>query len=180
MPISLEKLEVAKRLVPNLRAVSDNVLRGGRPDSGGLQCLKDAGVRTIVNLCGGASLVSMFRGSSSAQACSESPDVAEEREEAKRIGLEFISIPLDVFRTPNDESLQTFIDLVKKPERHPMFIHCLHGRDRTGLMTALYRVHCDDWTAEKAYAEMIESGFDAERTNLSDALFKFAKRKVEP
>jgi protein tyrosine/serine phosphatase len=180
MPISIDKLEIAKRLVPNLRVVSDNVVRGGRPDAGGLLCLKEAGVRTVVNLCGGASLVSLFRGSTSAQACSESPDVADEREEAKRLGLEFISIPLDVFRAPNEDSLQTFIDLAMKPDRHPLFIHCLHGRDRTGLMTALYRVHCHGWAVEKAYAEMIESGFDAERKNLSDALFKFAQRKVEP
>ena len=180
MPISNDKLEMAKRLVPNLRLVSDNVVRGGRPDAGGLQLLRDAGVRVVVNLCGGASLVSLFRGASSAQACSESPEVADERAEAKRLGLDFISIPLDVFRAPSDDSLQTFIDLVKKPNREPMFIHCLHGRDRTGLMTALYRVHCDGWDVEKAYEEMIESGFDAERKNLSDALYRFAKRKVEP
>jgi protein tyrosine/serine phosphatase len=180
MPIAVEKLEAAKRLIPNLRVVSDNIVRGGRPDVGGLQCLKDAGVKVIVNLCGGANLVSLFRSSSSAQACAESPEVAEEREEAKRLGLEFVSIPLDVFRTPNEQALQAFVELVRKPDKQPMFIHCLHGRDRTGLMTALYRVHCDGWTAEKAYSEMLECGFDGERTNLSDALFQFAKRRVEP
>jgi protein tyrosine/serine phosphatase len=180
MPISIEKLEAAKRLIPNLRVVSDNIVRGGRPDPGGLARLQAAGVKVIVNLCGGSNLVSLFRSSPSAQACVESPEVAAERDEAQSLGLKFVSIPLDVFRTPSDEALQTFIDLAVNPENQPMFIHCLHGRDRTGLMTALYRIHCDGWTPEKAYEEMLECGFDGERTNLSEALFKFAKRRIEP
>lgn len=179
MPISVEKLQAAKAMIPNLRVVSDNVVRGGRPDPGGLAHLQAAGVKVIVNLCGGASLVSLFR-SSTAQSCTESPEVADEREEAKRLGLQFVSIPLDVFRTPNDQSLEMFIELAQDPDSHPMFIHCLHGRDRTGLITAIYRVHVDGWPAQKAYEEMIECGFDGERTNLSDALFRFAKRRVEP
>jgi protein tyrosine/serine phosphatase len=69
---------------------------------------------------------------------------------------------------------------VKDTDQHPIFVHCLHGRDRTGLMTAVYRVHFDGWPVEKAYEEMLECGFDGERTNLSDALFQFAKRRVEP
>lgn len=176
MPISIEKLEAAKRYIPNLKVVSADIVRGGQPELEGLKFLKDAGVRLIINLCGTSNLVSLFRQSSQSSlssSCVESPEVAAEREMAVKLGMNFVSIPLDVFRSPNDNSLHTFVETVSASDNHPVFIHCLHGRDRTGLMTALYRVTCDGWTAEKAYAEMLECGFDGQLTNLSDALFKF-------
>lgn len=177
MPLIVEKLESAKRYIPNLRIVSEHVVRGGQPDPEGIRCLHEAGVRAIVNLCGASSLVSLFR-PSSASSCAESPEVAEERAVAQKVGLQFISIPLDVFRSPNDQALHNFVDVVMKDEHRPIFVHCLHGRDRTGLMTALYRVACDGWTADKAYAEMVECGFDTGFTHLSDALFAYAKKRV--
>lgn len=179
MPLYVEKLESAKRYIPNLRVVSEHVVRGGQPEPEGLKCLHDAGVRVIINLCGSSSLVSFFRNSSSAPTCAETPEVAEERAMAKELGMEFISIPLDVFRQPKAENLQDFVNAISKANHDaPVFLHCLHGRDRTGLMTALYRVSCHGWDADKAYAEMLECGFDGNLTNLSDALFAYAKRKV--
>lgn len=180
MPLDKQKLQLAERYIPNLRVVSDNVVRGGQPDPEGIRCLHDAGVRSIVNLCGGASLVSLFRSSSttSGATCAETPEVAAERQIAQKLGMQFISIPLDVFRTPKEESLKHFIDEVTKDTNHPLFIHCLHGRDRTGLMTALYRVTVHNWDAERAFAEMVECGFDRQHTNLSDALFAYAKKRV--
>lgn len=180
MPICREKLEGAKKYIPNLRVVSDHVVRGGQPDPEGLKYLHAAGVRMVINLCGGPNLVSMFKGSAGGSSCVESPEVADEREMAKTLGLEFTSIPLDVFRHPSQQSLASFIDIVSNKDNGPVFVHCLHGRDRTGLMTALYRVVCDGWTAEKAYQEMLECGFDGDRTNLSDALFDYAQRRVTP
>ncbi len=174
MPICMEKIENARRFVPNFHVVSERVVRGGQTDGEGLQHLKDAGVRLVINLCGGPNLISLFNPSAAA---GENPEVAQERQLAQSLGLEFISIPLDVFRAPSATCLTSFVDVISQPEKGPIFVHCLHGRDRTGLMTGLYRVACDGWTAEKAYAEMVECGFDRERTNLSDALFQFAKSR---
>jgi protein tyrosine/serine phosphatase len=177
MPISKEKLEQAGRYIPNLRVVSDHLVRGGQPEPEGLRCLYEAGVKTIINLCGGPNLVSLFK-KSAGSSCAESPEVSLERNTAQLLGMQFIAIPLDVFREPNEQSLNAFLEIVREIEKHgPVFVHCLHGRDRTGLMTALYRVACNGWSAEKAYAEMLECGFDGGRTNLSDALFEFAKKK---
>ena len=36
---------------------------------------------------------------------------------------------------------------------HPVYIHCEHGADRTGLLAALYRVKVQGWAPEDAKTE---------------------------
>lgn len=174
MPISFEKLEQARTYIPNLRFVDENLCRGGQPDAKGIKALKDAGVTTIVSLCGGSNLVSLFR--TGAGATCETAEAAAERLAARELGLNYVTIPMDVFGEPGADVIEQFIDVMQNPDMKPAFIHCMHGRDRTGLMLSVYRVMFDGWTAERAYKEALECGFDADRTNLSSALFSFAKR----
>ena len=42
---------------------------------------------------------------------------------------------------------------------HPIFLHCLHGKDRTGLMVAIFRMARQGWSFDKAYTEMKLCGF---------------------
>ncbi len=49
----------------------------------------------------------------------------------------------------------------------PIYVHCEHGKDRTGLVIALYRMRADGWSQEQAAAEMKEMG----HTGLLDELF---------
>lgn len=175
MSIASDKVEQARKFIPNLRLVTPHLLRGGQPEPGGIKHLKDAGIRTIVCLSGGNGLVGMFR---SSRVPSETAEAAQERALAAEAGLNFVSIPLDVFGTVGSEALDQFVELASDESQRPLFIHCLHGRDRTGLMTAVYRVVVDGWSADRAYAEMLDCGFDMSRTNLSDALFALAKRRA--
>jgi hypothetical protein len=47
------------------------------------------------------------------------------------------------------------------PKPEPVFVHCMVGRDRTGLFVAAYRIALDDLGTEKALAEMDAYGHDA-------------------
>jgi len=38
-------------------------------------------------------------------------------------------------------------------------VHCQHGADRTGMMTAIYRIAVEGWSKEDAIKEMTEGGF---------------------
>jgi protein tyrosine/serine phosphatase len=177
MPIVGQKLEAAREYIPNLRSVSDNLARGGQPELEGLRLLKEAGIRLIVNLRSTESgLVSLFRRTGAAQT-GRDPELEWEKKVVQELGMKFVQIPLDVFGRPEDEHFEEFLGLVTDPQHGPVFVHCLHGRDRTGLMMAVYRLVSEGWTAEKAYSEMLECGFDSDRTNLSDALFAFAKKR---
>jgi tyrosine-protein phosphatase SIW14 len=48
---------------------------------------------------------------------------------------------------------------VNDPARQPVYVHCAAGRHRTGVMTAVYRMECDGWTADQAYTEMKQYKF---------------------
>jgi len=52
-----------------------------------------------------------------------------------------------------------FLRFVTDEKRQPVFVHCQHGADRTGMMTAIYRVVVEGWSKEDAVAEMTEGGF---------------------
>lgn len=41
----------------------------------------------------------------------------------------------------------------------PVLIHCKHGLDRTGLVSAMYRVVVQGWSKQDAVAEMTQGGF---------------------
>jgi protein tyrosine/serine phosphatase len=174
MALATDKLETAREFIPNLRVVAPDIVRGGFPDTGGLHALQKAGVRTIICLSGGSTLVGLFR---PAGANVENRETAQERATVTKLGLNFVSIPMDVFGTVSEQVIEHFLSTITDPDNRPAFIHCLHGRDRTGLMTGVYRVACEQWSADRAYAEMLECGFDMSRTNLSDALFALAKRR---
>ena len=41
----------------------------------------------------------------------------------------------------------------------PFLIHCQHGADRTGLMSAMYRVLEQGWKIEDALKELVDGGY---------------------
>lgn len=163
--------------VVNFQVVSADVLRGGQPDEDALKLLKDAGVRLVVNLRHHskaspqpASSYSFFRRHT------DDDEIDEERESCQRIGMRFQNISLDGINAPSFDDIDRFVSLFEDSENRPMYVHCLHGRERTGFMLAAYRIKIQSWTVDEAYKEMLQQGFDPLRTVLSDALFAYAKR----
>lgn len=164
-------------LLNNFMVVSPMVLRGSQPDGEALLMLKKAGVKLVVNLRhhsknapSPASTYSFFRRHS------DDDEIDEERETADRLGLRFVNISLDGVNAPSLADIDKFVALFEDKENIPMYVHCLHGRERTGFMLAAYRMKIESWTVEQAYKEMLQQGFDPLRTVLSDALFEYAKK----
>lgn len=57
----------------------------------------------------------------------------------ERLGLDFYDLPLSATRRPSRRELLRLIDLLEHC-RYPLLIHCKSGADRTGLVSALYRM----------------------------------------
>ena len=58
-------------------------------------------------------------------------------------------------------------------------MHCKHGQDRAGMMTAIYRIARENWTAIDAYAEMKENGFRyIQMHQLKWAVYGFERRML--
>jgi len=142
--------------LPNFHQLGAELWRGGQPSERGFKELKKQGIRTVVCLREEPSLI------------------LQEQELLYKLNIDFVSIPLRPFSIPEDSAVERFLDLSKATQHHPIFVHCLHGMDRTGLMCALYRMHVHDWSYENAYDEMIERGFHEAFRNLSDVAVRYA------
>lgn len=130
--------------IPNFQKTTDVIFRGGRPTQQGLDYLKKAGFKTIINIENNMDAVNA------------------EYKYTQKIGLQMFSSPLPWTKTPNDAQVMKIIEALKNPVYHPVIIHCHYGKDRTGLIIGLYRVLVQGWKPQDAYAEMIKYGFHTE------------------
>ena len=55
-------------------------------------------------------------------------------------------------KAPTDEQIATFMSAVDA--EGAVYVHCVGGKHRTGVMTAIYRMTKDGLTAEQAFKEM--------------------------
>lgn len=120
----------------NFYKVSDDLYRGAQPDRQGFLELETLGVRTVVNLRLGGSDKAMLQGTS----------------------LTPVEIPAEAWDL-DDKDVEAFLRVVTDKSRTPVFVHCSHGADRTGAMTAFYRIVVQGWSKQDAIAEMTTGGF---------------------
>jgi len=159
-PLEDSSGEVAATL-PLFHRVDENYVRGSQPMRGGISALKRLGVRTVVDLR------SIY-------------DYTDEVKAVAEIaGLRYERIPMSVWNPPTDEEAQKFVSVVSDGANGPFFVFCADGLNRTGEMTAIYRVARDNWSVEKALDEADEIGFSPYYYNLRDYVWDYA-RKFRP
>lgn len=122
--------------LPNFYKVSDALYRGAQPTREGIRELKKMGIKTIVNL---------------RSRHSDSPLLEDS-------SIRYISIPMKASRL-RQEDLVRFLRIVSDSSHLPVFVHCLHGADRTGVSVAVYRVAVQGWEKREAVREMVEGGY---------------------
>jgi protein tyrosine/serine phosphatase len=129
--------------IDNFGRVDASLYRGAQPEGKDYADLKALGVKTIVNLT------------------SDDAD-PNEKAMAEAAGLTYVAIPMTTHTTPTKAQLTQFLSLVNDPASAPVYVHCVGGRHRTGVMTATYRMTNAGWTAERAFNEMKQYKFGAE------------------
>jgi len=126
--------------LPNLHKVTDEYYRGAQPTAEGMRELRRMGIKTVVNL----------------------RSLHSDRDELGDTDLAYEHIAMQAW-DPDEEEVVAFLKIVTDKRRTPVFVHCRHGADRTGLMTAVYRVVVCGWKKEDAIREMKEGGFGFHR-----------------
>jgi len=121
--------------IDNFSRVDTRLYRGAQPGEGDFADLKALGIKTIVDLT-----------SSDAD-----PD---EQARTEAAGMTYVSIPMSTRRVPTAAEIAQFLSLVNDPAGQPVYVHCVGGRHRTGVMTAIYRMTHDGWSGEQAFKEM--------------------------
>ena len=128
-PITLEG-------VPNLHRITPALLRSEQPTALGMQNLEKLGIRTVINL-------RAFN---------------DDAEEVRGTALRTQRTKILTWRVDDDHVVEV-MRMLKDTQNGPFLIHCQHGADRTGLMSAMYRILEQNWTPDEALKELTEGGY---------------------
>jgi protein tyrosine/serine phosphatase len=118
--------------------VSEGIYRGPRLDN--LNELESLKIHTILNLE------------------DNNEAIQKESEAAEQLGIVMINIPMSEISRPGPSDLVRAVKILEDPDSHPVYVHCLRGRDRTGFVIAAYEIIHQGWTLEKAYQEAVDNG----------------------
>jgi protein tyrosine/serine phosphatase len=133
---------LARTQIENFGPISSTYFRGAQPEGRDYADLGALGIRTVIDL--------QADGSPAEQGLVEAA------------GMRFHRIPMTTHTAPTADQIATFLKLVTDPANQPVYVHCAGGRHRTGVMTAIYRMSGEGWTAEKAFQEMKQYKFGAD------------------
>jgi tyrosine-protein phosphatase SIW14 len=136
-------VDISKIRIDNFGRVDPMYYRGAQPEGHDYADLAALGVKTIINL---------------------TSDDAEANEQAMvtQAGMKYLQIPMTTHEPPTSAQLAQFLKIVNDPASQPVYVHCVGGRHRTGVMTAAYRITQDGWTADQAFKEMKQYKFGAD------------------
>jgi tyrosine-protein phosphatase SIW14 len=129
--------------IDNFGRIDPTYYRGGQPRGGDYKDLASLGVKTVINLT------------------SDDSD-AREKAMVEGVGMHYVQIAMTTHEPPTAAQLAEFLKVVTEPANQPVFVHCVGGRHRTGVMTAAYRMSHDGWSSDRAFAEMKQYKFGAD------------------
>ncbi len=129
--------------IPNFRQLNKWVYKGSAPrNEQDILSLKELGIRTLINLRWG--------------------NIKETRNEKKwceKAGIKYIHVPLLPGKIPSKKDIDKILAILENSNNNLIYVHCKQGVDRTGLVTAIYRIKHEKWPLNLAYNEMIRDGF---------------------
>jgi protein tyrosine phosphatase (PTP) superfamily phosphohydrolase (DUF442 family) len=117
----------------NLHRVDAQVWRSSQPDAVGFQELKSAGIGEVLSL-------RHYHG-----------------DERLADGLVLHRVPMDAERI-RDADIVAALKVLTRSNK-PVLVHCWHGSDRTGVVVAMYRMVVQNWSREKAIAELNDPAY---------------------
>ena len=129
--------------IDNFGRVDAALYRGSQPQGHDYADLKALGIKTVINL---------------------TSDDAEPAEQAmtEQAGMTYVQIPMTTHDLPTPAQQAQFLKIVNDPASQPVYVHCVGGRHRTGVMTATYRMSHEGWDAARAFNEMKQYKYGAD------------------
>lgn len=118
----------------NFYKLDDKVYRSAQPGKKGFKELTTLGIRNVLS----------FRDYHS-------------DDEGKDFGLNLYRIKMEA----GDITAEKVVEALRviRNAQGPILIHCWHGSDRTGLVSAMYRIVFQGWSRENALEELMNGGY---------------------
>ncbi|OOV97541.1 dual specificity protein phosphatase family protein [Pseudomonas sp. MF4836] len=120
----------------NLYQMSPTLYRSALPDSRALPLLQQLQVGTVINFL---------------------PEADSRWLSAP--GIKQVQLPYRTNHVDDADVLNALRAIQSAESQGPVLMHCKHGSDRTGLISAMYRVVIQGWSKEDALNEMTQGGF---------------------
>ena len=128
----------------NFHVVDKGVWRSSQPNPESIGRMKSHGLKSILNL----------RGDSSTDEW--------ERRIADSLGIDYFNYPMDATQIQDSVYISKILAVISDSSNQPILVHCLGGKDRTGLMIGLYKKEILKLPLDEIEEEMIMYGHDAD------------------
>lgn len=120
--------------IKNFGQMDEHFYRGAQPEQGDYNTMAALGIKTIIDL--------------------RDDPTGYEKSGAEAAGLKYVNIPMSDKRKPSNDKIEAFLAIAKDESSLPVYVHCVGGRHRTGLIGAIYRFNRYGWDFNQAYREM--------------------------
>ncbi|MCL2524169.1 MAG: dual specificity protein phosphatase family protein [Betaproteobacteria bacterium] len=121
----------------NLYQITPQLYRSAQPEQADAPRLQALGIRTIIN----------FRAFHRDEDAIDMP------------GVKLVHIPMKTWRIGSKHIVAALRAIEAAKKDGPVLIHCQHGADRTGVVSAMYRIVEQGWTREQASRELRKGDF---------------------
>jgi len=123
--------------IENLHRITPTLYRSAQPAEKDIPELQKLGIRKIVS----------FR------------EFHSDEKILANAGITLERIPMNAWDI-DDKDMVAALKALRDTERDgPVLIHCLHGADRTGIVSALYRMVFEGWSRRQAIHELRHGGY---------------------
>ncbi len=130
--------------LPHFGTVRKGTLyRSGQPRALGLAWVKHSGIRTLINL-----------------RRPDSDGTPEEKAFAAENGLNFYNFSIGSSHANIEQTVGRFLAIVDDKSNWPILVHCSRGKERSGVLSAVFRIEFDRWPNDRALEETYRLGLD--------------------
>ena len=120
--------------IKNFGQMDEHFYRGAQPDKEDYTAMAALGIKTVIDL--------------------RDDPTSYEKSSAEAAGMKYVSIPMSDKKKPSNDMIEAFLAITKDETNLPVYVHCVGGRHRTGLIGAIYRFNQYGWDFDQVYREM--------------------------
>lgn len=119
----------------NFYRLDEKVYRSSQPDRKEFKALRELGIKNILNL----------------------RDHHADDSKARGLKLRLFRVEMDAGDIKASDIIAAL--WIIRQSDGPILIHCWHGSDRTGAVSAMYRIIFQGWSKEDAIDELVHGGY---------------------